>query len=50
VGALAASVAALPGGRRGWLLAALALSALSTGAMGATSSMAVFLACALSGA
>ena len=43
VGALAASVAAPPGGRRGWLLAALAISALSTGAMAATESMAVFL-------
>lgn len=43
LGALAASTAALPGGRRGWFLAALAISALSTGVMGLSSSMAVFL-------
>ncbi len=43
LGALAASSASLPGGRRGWLLGALAVSAISTGAMGATSSMALFL-------
>ncbi|MCH6586901.1 MAG: YbfB/YjiJ family MFS transporter [Proteobacteria bacterium] len=43
LGALAASTAALPGGRRGWFLAALAMSAVSTGAMGLSSSMAVFL-------
>ncbi|MCH8036724.1 MAG: YbfB/YjiJ family MFS transporter, partial [Proteobacteria bacterium] len=43
LGALAASTAALPGGRRGWLLAALAMSAVSTGAMGLSSSMAGFL-------
>lgn len=43
VGALLASSAALPGGRRGWLLAALAVSALTTGLMGGASSMAVFL-------
>ena len=43
LGALVASLAALPGGRRGWLLAALALSALSTGLMGLPSSMAPFL-------
>ncbi len=43
LGALAASTAALPGGRRGWFLAALAMSAVSTGAMGLASSMAVFL-------
>ncbi len=43
IGALAASTAALPGGRRVWFVAALALSALSTGAMGLSSSMAVFL-------
>ena len=42
LGALAASTAALPGGRRVWFVAALALSALSTGAMGLSSSMAVF--------
>ncbi len=43
LGALAASTAALPGGRRGWLLAALAMSAVSTAAMGLASSMAGFL-------
>jgi predicted MFS family arabinose efflux permease len=43
LGALAASTAALPGGRRGWFLAALAMSAVSTAAMGLSSSMAVFL-------
>ena len=44
VGALAASVAGLPGSRRHWLLAALAVSALSTGAMAAPSSVMAFLA------
>ncbi len=43
LGALAASLAALPGGRRAWFLGALALSALSTGIMGFPSSMAAFL-------
>ena len=43
VGALAASAAALPGGRRGWFLAALAVSALSTAVMGLASSMVLFL-------
>jgi predicted MFS family arabinose efflux permease len=43
LGALAASLAALPGGRRAWFLGALALSALSTGIMGLPSSMAAFL-------
>ncbi len=43
LGALAASSPSVPGGRRGWVLGALAVSALSTGAMGLTSSMAVFL-------
>ena len=42
VGALAAASAALPGNRRGWFLAALAISALSTGAMGLSTSMAMF--------
>ena len=42
LGALAASMAPA-GGRRGWFLAALAIGALSTAAMAATSSMAVFL-------
>jgi MFS family permease len=44
VGALGAAITGLPGGRRGWFLAALAISALTTGAMGATSSMTMFLA------
>ena len=39
LGALTASLIALPGGRRNWILGALALSALSTGAMGLPSSM-----------
>ena len=43
LGALGASSAALPGGRRGWFLAALAISAFSTGVMGLSSSFAVFL-------
>ncbi len=42
VGALAAAPAALPGNRRGWFLAALAISTLSTGAMGLSTSMAMF--------
>jgi predicted MFS family arabinose efflux permease len=43
LGALAAAWSALPGGRRGWLLGALAVSAVTTGAMGLTASMAMFL-------
>jgi predicted MFS family arabinose efflux permease len=43
LGALGASSSALPGGRRNWSLAALAASALTTGAMGVSSSMAAFL-------
>ncbi len=43
LGALAASLIALPGGRRRWILGALALSALSTGAMGLSSSLILFL-------
>ncbi len=43
LGALAASASGFPGGRRFWFLTALALSALSTGAMGLSSSMEVFL-------
>lgn len=43
LGALAASLMALPGGRRRWILGALALSAFSTGAMGLSSSMTLFL-------
>jgi predicted MFS family arabinose efflux permease len=49
LGALAASSASLPGGRRHWFLAALALSALSTGAMGLSSSMALHLLLRLTG-
>ena len=43
LGALAASLMALPGGRRRWIFGALGLSALSTGAMGGTDSMTLFL-------
>jgi len=49
LGALAAALGRLPGGRRAWFLAALGLSALSTGAMGLTISMPVFLALRLIG-
>jgi predicted MFS family arabinose efflux permease len=44
VGALIASLAALPGSRRGWVFAALALSAVTTGALGVTGTMAGFIA------
>ncbi len=43
LGALGVAMARLPGGRRGWVLAALAISAGSSGAMGLGSSMAIFL-------
>lgn len=43
LGALAAAWSGLPGRRRGWLLGALAVSAVTTGAMGLTMSMAIFL-------
>lgn len=43
LGAVFASSSTLPGGRHVWFLAALAASALSTGAMGMTSSMSLFL-------
>lgn len=43
LGALVAAWSALPGGRRGWLLGALGASAVTTGAMGLTTSMAIFL-------
>ena len=43
LGALAAASSALPGGGRIWLLGALSASAVSTGAMGLTTSMAIFL-------
>ncbi len=41
LGALAAASSVLPGGRRNWLIGALGVSAVSTGAMGLTTSMAV---------
>lgn len=44
LGALVAAWSALPGGRRGWFLGALGVSAVTTGAMGLTTSMATFLA------
>ncbi len=43
LGALAASLSALPGGRRAWFLGALGVSAVTTGAMGLTTSMTIFL-------
>jgi len=43
LGALAAASSIFRGGRRRWLLGAVAVSALTTGAMGATTSMALFL-------
>ena len=43
LGALAAARSALPGGRRAWFLGALGISAVTTGAMGLTASMAIFL-------
>ena len=43
LGALGAAWTALPGGRRAWFLAALCLSALTTGIMGVTSSIPLFL-------
>jgi predicted MFS family arabinose efflux permease len=43
LGALAASLSALPGGRRAWFLGALGASAVTTGAMGLTTSMTIFL-------
>jgi len=49
LGTLAAALGHLPGGRRVWFLAALGLSALSTGAMGLTASMPAFLALRLIG-
>lgn len=42
-GALGASRAALPGSRRGWLLGALAVSAITTGGMGLVSSRPAFM-------
>jgi len=43
-GALLAAAPRLPGSRRSWLLGALALSAMTTGAMGLVSSLPAFLA------
>ena len=43
LGALAAASSSLPGGRRVWLLVALAVSGVTTATMGFTSSMAIFL-------
>ena len=44
IGALVASAPILPGSRRFWLVGALALSAITTGGMGLTQSLAPFLA------
>ena len=49
IGALVAAMNGLPGGRRGWLLAALAASGLSTGAMGFASSIEAQLALRFAG-
>ncbi len=49
LGALAAATGTLPGGRRLWFLGALAVSALTTGAMGLTSWLPGFLALRLVG-
>ncbi len=49
LGALAAAAGALPGGRRAWFLAGLALSALTTGAMGFAGSMTAFVLLRLAG-
>ncbi|SLN46073.1 YbfB/YjiJ family MFS transporter [Oceanibacterium hippocampi] len=43
LGAMAASIGRLPGGRRAWFLGGLLASALSTGAMGLVGSMPLFL-------
>ncbi len=43
LGALLAALPGIPGSRRGWLLASLAVSALTTGAMALTVAMPVFL-------
>jgi predicted MFS family arabinose efflux permease len=43
-GALAAASSRLPGSARGWMLSALAASAITTGAMGSTHNLAPFLA------
>ena len=49
LGALAAAAGALPGGRRTWFLTGLALSALTTGAMGLAGSMTAFVLLRLAG-
>ena len=49
VGAIAAARVLRPGGRRGWLLGVLALSATTTAAMGLTAEMAAFLALRFAG-
>ena len=49
VGAIAAARFRMPGGRRGWLLGALALSATTTAAMGLTVEMAAFMALRFAG-
>ncbi len=49
LGALLAALPGIPGSRRGWLLAALAVSALTTGAMALTTAMPVFLLLRLAG-
>lgn len=43
LGALAAAMPSLPGGRRNWLIGALAISAATTAAMGAFDSLIVFI-------
>jgi predicted MFS family arabinose efflux permease len=49
LGAQAAAMFPAPGSRRSWLLGALAISAITTGAMGLTQSMPLFLALRLVG-
>ncbi len=49
LGALLASLARLPGGQRIWLMAALAVSAITTGAMALPSSVEVFVALRFAG-
>lgn len=43
LGALAAAMPSLPGGRRNWFIAALAISAVTTAAMGVSGSIPVFI-------
>jgi predicted MFS family arabinose efflux permease len=49
LGALAAALPTLPGARRGWLFGSLAISALTTAAMGLTESLPAFLVLRLAG-